>query len=178
MIGTRLRELRTARGLSLRSLAEETGLSATLLSQIERGVTEPSLKSLRLVADVFGQSVAMLFDEGAVQAVHISHAGERSKISSPRGHIQYERLMPGNAQLAVLRGVLEPGESSSDEPWSHVAIECAYVLTGVLTVMVGDSAHEVVAGDAITIDSSQPHRYRNTTNHTVEFILSVNPPTP
>lgn len=167
-----------ARGLTLRGLAAQAGLSATLLSQIERGVTEPSLKSLRLLAGVFGQSVSMLFDDGTTFLVHVSHAGQRSRITSPKGHVQYERLAPGNGQLEVLRGVLEPGESSSDEPWSHEALECAYVVAGVLTVEVGKSAYDVVVGDAVTIDSRQPHRYCNNSGERVEFILSVNPPTP
>lgn len=178
MVGNKLKELRSSRGMSLRSLAAETGLSPTMLSQIERGTTEPSLRSLRLLANVFGQAISALFEDDAVPAVHVSRAGERSRITSPRGHIQYERLAPGNGQLEVLRGLLAPGETSSDEPWSHAALECAYVIHGTLTAIVGGTSHEVKAGDAITLDSRQPHRYCNNGTEFVEFILSVNPPTP
>lgn len=164
--------------MSLRALAEETGLSATLISQIERGVTEPSLKTLRSLARYFGSSVATLFDEKDAPRVHVSRPDRRSRLSSPKGHIQYERLTPGNGQLEVLRGVLGPGENSSDETWSHDAVECVYVLTGVLTVEVGGTGHDVPAGIAITLDSNQPHRYVNHSAQRVEFILSVTPPTP
>ncbi len=102
--------------MSLRALANQTGLSATLLSQIERGVTEPSLRALRQLARVFGQSVATLFDEGAAPACHIGREGERSRIVSPRGFIQYERLAPGNGQLEVLRGLLNPVRSPTPSP--------------------------------------------------------------
>ena len=173
-----MKALRSARGMSLRSLSGETGLSPTMLSQIERGVTEPSLRSLRLLAGVFGQSISTLFEEESFPVVHVSHEGERSRISSPKGHIQYERLAPGNGQLEFLKGLLGPGETSSDEPWSHEALECAYVLQGTLTVVVGDGAHVLAAGDAITVDSRQPHQYINNGTHPVEFILAVNPPTP
>ncbi|MGV8912056.1 MAG: helix-turn-helix domain-containing protein [Rhodoglobus sp.] len=178
MIGNRLRTLRDQRGYTLRALAAETGLSATLLSQIERGVTEPSLKSLRLLATVFGESISTLFDDATLLTVHVSHAGERSRITTPKGHVQYERLAPSNGQLEVLRGVLAPGETSSDEQWGHPAVECVVVLAGTLTVEVARSSFDVVKGDAITIDSRQPHRYCNETKETVEFILSVTPPTP
>lgn len=178
MVGERLRELRTARGLSLRSLAEETGLSATLLSQIERGVTEPSLKSLRRLAEVFGQSVSDLFDSDEPIAAHISRPGERSRISSPHGYIQYERLTPGNGQLEVLRGVLAAGERSSDEAWAHAAVECLYVTAGTLIAEVGGQRLEVLVGEALSFDSRQPHRYLNETDRPVEFILAVTPPTP
>lgn len=178
MVGKKLKELRSSRGMSLRTLASETGLSPTMLSQIERGITEPSLRSLRLLANVFGQAISALFEDETVPAVHISHAGERSRITSPKGHIQYERLSPGNGQLEVLRGLLEPGETSSDDQWSHVALECIYVIRGTLTANVGEASYEVPAGDAITLDSRQPHRYCNNGTDKVEFILAVNPPTP
>lgn len=178
MIGHKLRELRTARGMSLRTLANQTGLSATLLSQIERGVTEPSLRTLRELARVFGQSVATLFDDGASPAVHVSREGERSRIVSPRGFIQYERLAPGNGQLEVLRGLLAPGEVSDAEPSTHEALECTYVVTGTLTVEVGDASYDVKAGEAVTIGPGQPHRYVNHTTDPVEFILAATPPVP
>lgn len=178
MIGHRLRELRTSKELSLRQLAQETGLSATLLSQIERGVTEPSLKSLRLIAEVFGQSIAALFQEDSTPQIQLSRKGTRSRIISPQGSIQYEQIMRGHPDMAVLHGLLEPGASSSAEPWSHPAIECAYVTVGTLTVEVGSRLYTVPAGDAITLDSRQPHRYINESNSPTEFILSVTPPTP
>lgn len=180
MIGTRLHELRKAQGLSLRALADETGLSATLLSQVERGIVEPSLKTLRTLSGYFGTSVSALFDEGGTTpTVHVSRPGARSRISSPQGHIQYERLMVGNGKLEVLRGVLEAGGTSSDKCWSHDAVECAYVLAGTLTVQIGDDQHhEVAAGAAISFDSNLPHRYLNHGAETVEFLLSVTPPTP
>ncbi|QOR70951.1 cupin domain-containing protein [Ruania alkalisoli] len=178
MIGGRLRDLRAEQDLSLRALAERTGLSATLLSQIERGKVEPSLKSLRLLASVLGQSVGELFDSSESLTVRISRPGERSRITSPRGYIQYERLAPSNGQLEVLRGVLAPGEVSSDEPWSHPSIECVVVLAGTLTVHVAETAHEVTAGESVTFDSRQPHRYQNVTDGVVEFLVSVAPPSP
>lgn len=178
MIGSKMRDLRTSRGLSLRQLGEQTGLSPTLLSQIERGVTEPSLKSLRLLAGAFDQEVSDLFADDVPLIVHVSRPGERSRITSPKGYIQYERMAAPNGQLEVLRGVLGPGEVSSDEPWAHAAIECVYVLSGLLITEVGGVAHPVAAGEAISFDSSQPHRYLNTSDDTVEFTLSVTPPTP
>lgn len=178
MIGSRLRQLRSERGLSLRTLSAETGLSPTMLSQIERGVTEPSLRTLRLLAETFGQSIATLFEDADDPVVQISVPGRRSLISSPQGHIQYERLASGNGRLEVLKGLLQPGETSSDEPWAHQATECAYVLTGTLTVEVEGADHHVGPGEAITLDSSRPHRYLNVCGESVEFILSVTPPTP
>ncbi|KAB7591713.1 helix-turn-helix transcriptional regulator, partial [Verminephrobacter sp. Larva24] len=65
MLGKRLHELRLTRGMSLRALAQAAGVSPTLLSQIERGVTEPSLSTLRALSAVFGESMAALFRDPA-----------------------------------------------------------------------------------------------------------------
>jgi transcriptional regulator with XRE-family HTH domain len=66
-----------------------------MLSQVERGVTEPSLSTLRRLAGVFGESVASLFDSSP-PAVWISRPGARSTLAGPHGLIGYERLTPGN----------------------------------------------------------------------------------
>lgn len=177
-MGERLRELRQGRGLSLRALAAETGLSAGMLSQLERGVTEPSLATLRKLADVFGQSVSTLFDDPKAPAVWVSKPGERSSIRTPRGRVQYERLTPGAGQLEVLRAVLEPGEATSDEPWSHPSVECVYVVRGTLQAEVDGRSSSVLSGESVTVDSRHPHRYLNAGEEAVEFILAVTPPTP
>lgn len=178
MIGSRLKSLRTAQGMTLRALAEQTGLSVTMLSQIERGVTEPSLRSLRTLAGVFGQSVGGLFYEENTASVHISRPGARSRIVSPHGQVQYERVTSSNGQLEVLHSTLQSQEFSSEEPWAHEAVECVYVIAGELTVIVAEVSYPLEAGEAITIDSRQPHRYLNTSSAPVEFLLSVTPPTP
>ncbi|MFF8882885.1 helix-turn-helix domain-containing protein [Streptomyces flaveolus] len=178
MIGSQLRELRTARGLSLRALATAVGVSPTLLSQVERGVTEPSLSTLRRLAQVYTMSVADLLTETPPVAVNISRPGERSLLLSPHGAVRYERLTPSNGALEVLRAVLEPGDATSDRPWSHPSIECAYVVRGTLSADVEGGVTAVHTGEAVTFDSGVPHRYLNQSDTTVEFIISTSPPAP
>lgn len=178
MIGEQLRRLRTERGLSLRALGDQVGLSATLLSQVERGVTDPSLSTVRRLAEVFGESITALFDDGPGSSVWISSPGTRSILRGPHGSVGYERVTPGNGQLEVLRGVLAPDEATSPELWSHPSVECAYVLVGELVVEIGAVLHTVGEGDAVTFDSRQPHRYLNQSERGVEFLLSVTPPSP
>lgn len=177
-MGDQLRALRTEAGLSLRDLAAQTGLSATLLSQVERGVREPSLKTLRALSTVFGPSTASLFHGQTPLTAHHSRPGERSRLVMPKGHVQYERLTPGNGQLEVLLGTLEPGQSSGDEQWSHVAVECAYVISGTVTVHLADQRFELQAGEALTFDAARPHRYTNTGTEAATYLASVTPPTP
>lgn len=178
MIGQQLRRLRKERGLSLRALATQVGVSPTLLSQVERGLTEPSLATVRRVAEVFGESVSSMFDDQTGVGVWVSRPGERSTLMGPRGKVGYERLTPGNGQLEVLRAVLAPGETSSTEPWSHASIECTFVLLGLLTVEIADRDYSVAAGESITFDSRQAHRYVNKSEAPTEYVCTVTPPNP
>ena len=178
MIGERLKELRTARGMSLRQLASLADVSPTLLSQIERAVTDPSLETMRRLAGVFGESVASLFAQTIAPSVWISRPGNRSRLIAPKGRVGYERLTAGNGQLEVLRAVLQPGEVSADEPRGHASSECVYVIAGELIAQIDGIEYQVAAGESISFDSRLPHRYRNGSTTPTEIILSVTPPNP
>jgi transcriptional regulator with XRE-family HTH domain len=178
MIGERLKELRNARGMSLRDLAAEAGVSATLLSQIERSVTDPSLETVRRLAGVFDESISSLFSDAAPASVWISRPGERSLLTAPKGHVGYERLTPGNGELEVLRAILQPGQTSADEPRGHASTECVYVVSGALVAQVAGVDYTVVGGESISFDSRLPHRYLNQSTTPTEIILSVTPPNP
>ena len=178
MIGKRLKELRMENGLSLRALGAKVGVSATLISQIERDVTEPSLSTLRAFSRVFGASVASLFSEPNPPAVWISRPGERMRLISPKGGVTYDRLVRGNSQLEVLRAVFAPGRFSVEEAISHPSMECAYVIEGVITLEVAGAVYAVQKGESVTFDANQPHRYVNRSSADAEVILSITPPIP
>ncbi|MDI6023401.1 XRE family transcriptional regulator [Leucobacter sp. UT-8R-CII-1-4] len=177
-IGKNLRDLRAEQGLSLRQLSAETGLSPTLLSQVERGIAEPSLKTLRALSSVLGEASSSLFAVENPVLLHISRPGERSRISTPVGSIQYERLTPGNGNFEVLRGTLAPGAWSSETAWSHQAVECVFVDSGTLVIELATKTIEVQTGESVTFASQQAHRYGNNSSETVTFVLTVSPPTP
>lgn len=83
MLGDRLRDLRQQHSLTLRQLATAAEVSPALLSQIENGATDPSLATLRKLAQVFDTSIAELFSEPEAPAVHLSRAGTRSRLTAP-----------------------------------------------------------------------------------------------
>jgi len=164
--------------MSLRALAQAAGVSPTLLSQIERGVTEPSLSTLRALSAVFGESMAALFRDPAAPSVWLSRPGERTQITGPKGTVSYERLTHGNAPMEVLRAVFVPGQYSVAGTISHASVECLYVIRGTMTVEVAGIAHQVQAAEAITFDAIHAHRYINRGAVDAEIVLSVTPPIP
>jgi transcriptional regulator with XRE-family HTH domain len=178
VIGEKVRSLRRERDMSLRELAAATGLSAGMLSQIERSATDPSLATIRKLAAVFGSDLATLFAEPAPSSVHHSKVGKRPGLAVASGHITYERLTPGRTDLEVLRGLLAAGEATSEECWSHPSTECTYVIAGTLTAEVGGIFYELLAGESLTFDSRSSHRYINRGDGPAEFIVSVTPPNP
>lgn len=178
MLGDRLRELRQRHGLTLRELAARAEVSPGLLSQLENGVTDPSLSTLRKLAVVFDAEMASLFSEPNAPLVHLSRSGERTTLSAPKGQITYERLTPGRGDLEVLRGELQPGDVSAAEPRGHESTECLMVVKGQIVAEVGAQEFKVHAGDALTFDSRLAHRFRNDSSKVAVILLAVTPPNP
>lgn len=178
VLGDRLRELRATRGLTLRQLADSSGLSAGLLSQIENGRTDPSIETLRRLARVFDSDLADLFREPDAPEVYVSRPGERLRMQAPAGLITYERITSGRGNFEMLRGVLQPGDASAQEPRGHASTECVYVIEGAIVATVGSQDHALAIGEAITFDSRLPHRFRNEGDTEAVILISVTPPTP
>jgi transcriptional regulator with XRE-family HTH domain len=175
-LGQRIRELRSTRGLTLTALADETGLSTGLISQVERGLSDPSLETLRRIAKVLGVPIFSLFQQDDSTVVSVVRKDRRMQVRSPDHDIIYSRISPGHGRLEVLHGRLGPHSASAPEPWSHPSEECVVVLSGALIVEVGIEHYALAEGDSCYFDSSLPHRYRNPHASSAEFIVTVTPP--
>jgi transcriptional regulator with XRE-family HTH domain len=175
-LGQRIRELRAVRGLTLTALAEEAGLSTGLISQVERGLSDPSLETLRRVAKVLDVPIFSLFQRDGGTAVQVVRWNRRMKDKSLDHDIVYSRISPGRGRLEMLHGHLGPGSASAAEPWSHPSEECVLVLCGAMIVEVAGEEYELGKGDSCYLDSGLPHRYRNPHATPAEFIVSVTPP--
>lgn len=176
MTATRIRELRIARGLSARELAKQANVSSALISQVERGISDPSLETMRRIALVLEVPLFSLFQDEVLDQVAVIRRDRRLQITAPRGALTYTRATPGGSRLELLEGALEPGRASSDEPWSHPSEECGVVLAGCLTVQIGSDIHQLGEGDSITFDSRLPHRYCNDSDAVTRFLVAVTPP--
>nr|WP_306238493.1 XRE family transcriptional regulator [Ornithinimicrobium sp. HY1745] len=175
-MGSRIRAAREHDGISLRDLAARAELSPGFISQLERGITEPSLESLRRIAAALGRPLFELFEGHGVTGPAVVARDRRVTITSPQGGIAYSRLSPGSGRLEVLEGILEPGGRSSPAPWSHPSEECVTVLSGELQVEVAGQQIRLAEGDACTFDSRLPHRYLNEGTDSVRFLLAITPP--
>jgi transcriptional regulator with XRE-family HTH domain len=178
-VGPRLRELRYGMGLSLRDLADRTGVSAPMLSQVERGETSPTLAVASRIAKGLELSLSQLLrlDEG--EGVTVVRRADRRPGGAPaRGH-DYELLtpsMPGQ-RAEVSSHVLAPGAATGGpgdppmhEPGSR---ETAVVTHGGLRLVCDGVAHDLEDGDAVTFDADLPHHFENPGETEARFMAVV-----
>ena len=176
VLGNGIRTERQRQGLTLAQLAERAELSASALSQIERGVTDPSIGSLRRIATALGVPFfQFLVEPGVVEPV--VRRAERRTMQFPNRALQYQLLTPNlRGPFEVLALELAPGAASGDEPLGHDSEECLLVLRGSVRVELASQTYELDEGDAISIQRNLPHRVVNHGEDTAEILTIISPP--
>jgi len=176
-VGARIKALREAMDLSLRDLAERSGVSAPMLSQVERGETSPTLVIAERIATGLDLTLSQLLRLDESGHAVVSRAGER-RTRSHRGH-RTEELTPAlpGQRADVSLHELEPAAATgrAGDPTLHEpgARETAVVLAGTVALMIDDERHDLAAGDAVTFDADLPHRFENTSEAPAEFVAVV-----
>ncbi len=174
-IGDNLRKLRRAKQLTLKQVTEISGVSVALLSQIEREKANPSVNTLKKLADTLGVSVGYFFDEGG-DATFITRANAR-RVLEMGGGITYHLLSQKTAPtLEVLLNVFNEGATTGDEVYSHPGEECGIVLKGTLQVELAGRTFILEEGDSISFSSSLPHKLSNLGPGQAEAIWINTPP--
>ncbi|HEY2631133.1 MAG TPA: XRE family transcriptional regulator [Solirubrobacteraceae bacterium] len=179
VIGARVKALREASSLSLRDLAERSGVSAPMLSQVERGETSPTLTVAARIAAGLDLRLSQLLrlDEGS--SVTIVRASQRSGGGNPkRGH-RFEVLTPAQpGQRAELsRHTLAPAGATGapDDPPMHEpgSRETALVERGAVSLVCDGRRYELFEGDCVTFDADLPHHFENPTDAEAAFLAVV-----
>ncbi len=166
-IGPRVRALREAMDLSLRDLAERSGVSAPMLSQVERGETSPTLQIAARIAAGLELTLSQLLrlDEGG--SVYVVRAEERRRGGG--GAHAFEVLTPPlpGQRAELSRHVLAPGARTGElgDPPMHEAgaREVALVERGSLVLVIDDARHPLSPGDCVTFDADLEHHFENPT---------------
>ncbi len=180
-IGARLRTLRKARNISLQRVAEGADLSISLISQIERGLTSPSVRSMRLLASAIGVPTESLFVQPEPPTDE-----ERNYIVRPRtrrvvtleacGMLLELISPPGASHLQTFIANISPGGGNSTEMDTHPGEEAGLILCGELELWVGDHHFMLREGDNFCFSGSMPHRYVNPGQTMTRVHFSITPP--
>lgn len=164
-LGLVVRASRRRIGLSVQQLAERAGLSLGLVSQLERGLGNPSLQTLRSLAAALGMPVSQLV-EPASDEVGIVRADARHLLPVPDGPAEHrvvrELLTPhGETSLQVIRSTLPVGFSNEAQPFRRLGSESITVESGRLLLAHGGHRFVLERGDSATYGCSQPHWWAN-----------------
>ena len=176
-VGTRIRSLREGMDLSLRDLAERSGVSAPMLSQVERGETSPTLSVAERIAGGLELSLSQLLRLDESDGVAVVRTAER-RAGGGRSH-RYEVLTPPQPglraevslhTLAAGAATGGPGDPPMHEPGSR---ETAIVAGGPLRLVCAGVSHELAEGDSVTFDADLPHHFENPGNGDARFYAVV-----
>src|ERR1700735_2651629 len=179
VIGARVKALREASGLSLRDLAERSGVSAPMLSQVERGETSPTLTVAARIASGLDLRLSQLLRLDETGAVTIVRVGERGRGgNAKRGHSFEVMTVSRPGQRAELsRHRLAPGGATGtpEDPPIHEpgSRETALVEDGELVLVCDGLRYELGKGDSVTFDADLPHHFENPTSAEAIFLAVV-----
>jgi transcriptional regulator with XRE-family HTH domain len=180
-VGKHIRDLRLAKGLSLTELAARVEVSVGNLSEMERGLSVPSIRTLCLLSKALDISAGWLLDlhaesgppvdpyvvrASARQSIVYSKAGVVKRLASP--------LTPGNLQMLLVE--IEPGNGSGESGYSHAGEECGIVQEGILNLWIEGEKHTLSQGDSFRFVSTKIHRFENPGNVLTRVIWITSPP--
>jgi transcriptional regulator with XRE-family HTH domain len=162
-VGKRIKRLRAEQNLTLKMVEAASGVSATHVSEIERGETVPTIGALARIARALGKRTAFFLEENELGDASVLTAESRVRESTPGGAASLERLtasIPGGC-IQAIRVTLPPGRTHRAVRHAHDGVEVMVVLHGRVRVEIGSELHELGPGDAVHFDASRPHAYFN-----------------
>ena len=173
-IGESVRRRRRQQGLTLEELATSSGVSTAMLSEVERGVKNPTVRLAYQIARALGCSLTDLIEESFEPIVRVIKEGERRVLVDPetgvvRHGISSELMHPG-IELAWYS--IPPKSTAGEmEPNRHGIIEHATVIHGKLTLLLGGNRHDLGPRDTITYGPQTTTEYRNEGDEPCEFFM-------
>jgi transcriptional regulator with XRE-family HTH domain len=162
-LGKRIKKVRENKHLTLKNIEAAAGISATHISEIERGKTSPTLGALIRISKALGKDPSYFIEKEDLGDTSLVTMENRIRESLDNGAGTLERLtssIPGGRLQGCLI-TLEPGKSHRSEPHTHHGNEAAVVLSGNVRFTVSEQTHNLGEGDSITYDALTPHAYDN-----------------
>jgi transcriptional regulator with XRE-family HTH domain len=174
-IGKKVEKYRKAKGLSSRELAKIAQITPSMLSQIERGLANPSIQTLKVIAKSLDvPTFSFLLEETNTEDL-VVRSKERKKMIVD--NLSYELLSPnfsGTLATAIMK--VPPNTSSSEKLLEHKGEEVAFVLEGKIKVYIDEEQYILETGDSVKIPAFMKHKWENIFNENAVILFSVTPP--
>ena len=171
MLGDQIRSIRKRQEITLKELAEKTGLSIGYISQIERNLTDPSLSTLRIISGALGVPTYLFLGDEPHGSLTL-HKDEMIQLSQPNSNVRYQIMSPMPTgefvpQSLVARFELAPRSVDGELPVIHPSEEIVLLERGTVDVIIDGKAVRLEAGDTTLICSNLPHILSNPTDEIV-----------
>ena len=175
-LGGAIRRRRHAASLTLATVSERAGISVSMLSQVERGLLDPSLDTLRNIADALGTApFRLLAEEGPIAGV--VRRGERRSVTEGAGDLRSQLLSPSaEGAFAIAVWELQPGESRLADGRAEAGEEANVLLQGAARLEIGDELIELATGDCVTFDQRSQRRVTAIGPESLVVLAVVSPP--
>ncbi len=174
-LGSRLRELRRGQRLTLEELGKRTGLTSSFLSQIERNITSPSVKSLREIAAALNTKVGRLFEEQKSRDFIFIKKNMRKKITNDEFKSCCEVLASGLLDIRMEPSliILEVGGKTEKQSDSLDGEEFGFVLKGKVEILRGAEKFIMERGDSIYFKGVKAHEVKNISNSEANLLWII-----
>lgn len=176
-LGRRIKQERLRRGMTLKDIEAKVGISATHLSEVERGKSSPTVGVLEKIARALGTRSALLIDAAAGLAVSHTQPGHRRVVFNEHVTVRTESLsrsFPGS-EVSILLKTYAQGIAPLGPPHAHEGEEFVHILSGRLEVKVGEEHYFLEPGDSLHFKSTRPHAYRNAGDRECKVFLATCP---
>lgn len=177
-ISKNITEYRKRKELTIKELANLTGVTPSLLSQIEKGTANPSINTLKQISNALDIPLFNFFISDNQTEDLVVRKGNRNKIMfAEDDSFAYELLTPNSqGMIEFMLMKIPPKESSSKELFSHKGEEVAYVMKGSVSLHLMNSIIELNCGDSVKIPPHSNHKWENMSDEDCEVIFAVTPP--
>lgn len=183
----KIKEVRKKKGITLKEVSKRTGVSVNYLSQIERGVSNPSIGIIKKISEALDVPIFGYNNQPAVentndaskqgQKVSVVRKNMRKMILSPKSQLRQYLLTPDfQRKVAVMLEEMDPGGEHEDEWHCHEGEKFGFVLEGRCEVAVEDKVFTLEEGDSIYFPSNLPHKFKGISEKTSKAIWVVAPP--
>jgi transcriptional regulator with XRE-family HTH domain len=177
-LGDRIKRLRLDRNLTLKDIEAKAKISATHVSEIERGMTSPTVGALAKIAKALGTEASYFFQSDASPRVSVVRRSERRTLTHEGWGAKIGCLSAGigSARMSFLEVELEPRLGRNVEPITHTGEELVHILKGVVEMQVGKERHLLKEGDSIHFRPREPHLIRNIGDGPARILWVTSPP--
>ncbi len=177
-LGQRIKRFRLERNLTLKEVELKAKVSATHVSEIERGMTSPTVGALAKIAHAMGTEPSFFLQNNSYPNVSVVRKGSRRVLNFEDWGAKINCLSRGinRAKLSFVEMVLEPGAGKKIEPIKHTGETLLHVLKGVVEIYLGLERHLLKEGDTIHFKSQEPHTVRDIGDGQAKILVAALPP--